>query len=409
MVTIPKLAAKNAEGVSDLDTALSDLATGEAVAPVRPPLPPSTTRRAARDDSEYILAPVADNPREEPEAPVGDPKTCPSCGKTYPPKAKICTDCGIDLKTGQALLTTQEDNLDQIYTNATTSIWFLSWIIWLGFYPVASEAFGLRKPWVVRGIAILTTLVSAWYMAVFLYNPSPDPALANLMLWGGRQYTAKELSADPNIPDEVLQGIKTGAYAYQPRQLFTHMFLHGGILHLAGNLLFLMVLGSRVNSLIGNVLTAFAYPMLGLAAAFAQLTSSQNEPMHPMLGASGAIMGLAGMYLIFFPVHNVHVAFWVRWGLINGFRLSLNIFPVRGFWIVLFYIAFDVIYTLMAWTDDVAHWAHLGGFIAGMALAIFLMVSRLVNARGADLLSTVLGRYAWPILGKPNRPGLELW
>lgn len=128
-----------------------------------------------------------------------------------------------------------------------------------------------------------------------------------------------------------------------------------------------------------------------------------------MLGASGVVMGLAGMYLILFPAHHVHVATWWRWGLVGGFQLNLRLFPVRGFWIVLFYIAFDVLYTVLQIDDDVAHWAHLGGFIAGVVVALGLLLARLVNARGGDLLSVILGPAAWGLIGRPNRPGLVLW
>ena len=68
-----------------------------------------------------------------------------------------------------------------------------------------------------------------------------------------------------------------------------------------------------------------------------------------------------------------------------------------------------MIYTAFGLEDEVAHWAHLGGFLAGAAIALTLMLSRLVNARAGDLVSVVLGRHAWKLLGKPNRPGFTLW
>jgi membrane associated rhomboid family serine protease len=121
------------------------------------------------------------------------------------------------------------------------------------------------------------------------------------------------------------------------------------------------------------------------------------------------VMGLAGMYIVLFPIHKVHMAAWLRLGLLFRFRLSMSIFAVRGFWVVLFYIAFDVIYTLFGLEDDVAHWAHLGGFLAGAAIALILLCSRLVNARGGDILSVILGRHAWKLIGRPNRPAVSLW
>ena len=113
-------------------------------------------------------------------------------------------------------------------------------------------------------------------------------------------------------------------------------------------------------------------------------------------------MGLAGMYFVLFPVHKVHMAAWWRWCLAAGFRLSLRIFAVRGFWVVLFYIAFDVVFTTFGLEDDVAHWARLGGFIGGVMLASLLLICRLVNARGADIFSAILGRKAWTLIGRPR-------
>jgi len=127
-----------------------------------------------------------------------------------------------------------------------------------------------------------------------------------------------------------------------------------------------------------------------------------------MIGASGAIMGLAGMYLVLVPVHEVHMALWYRFPIIAFFRLSMTLFAVRGFWVVLFYMAFDVIATVLGAKDDVAHWAHLGGFIVGIVLALFLLLARLVNCRGGDIISALMGRYAWALVGKPNRAGWNL-
>lgn len=186
-------------------------------------------------------------------------------------------------------------------------------------------------------------------------------------------------------------------------QLFTHALLHGGILHLAGNLVFLVVFGSRVNALIGAAKTGIVYPLLAVVAALTYMAAEANSRPTPMLGASGAIMGLAGMYFVLFPIHRVHMVIWLRLGLLTGFRMLWKIFAVRGFWVVLFYLAFDVLATLLGQKDGVAHWAHLGGFIGGAAAALILLMSRQIDARGADLLSVLLGRHAWALLGTPAR------
>lgn len=91
-----------------------------------------------------------------------------------------------------------------------------------------------------------------------------------------------------------------------------------------------------------------------------------------------------------------------RLGIITGFRLYFKLFAIRGFWVVLFYIGFDVIYTALGWEDGVAHWAHLGGFLFGVGIGVVLLFTRLVNCRGGDMASALLGRHAWALVGKPD-------
>jgi membrane associated rhomboid family serine protease len=307
-------------------------------------------------------------------------------------------------------------------------------VFFVGVYPIASEAFGTRKPYVTRAIAIITVLTSAWF---WCYEWSDSPrmlTLKNLMLWSGeatpsserldmfyawtnlgdsQAYDQKLAELEGSVPDEELSLAAHRALEPEQRcfgefrasQLITHAFLHADILHLAGNLLFLMVFGSRVNALIGNIGAAIVYPLLAIAGGVAHLVTSAHHPPTPMVGASGAIMGLAGMYLVLFPAHKVHMAAWFRWGLIRWFELSLRIFAVRGFWVVAVYIAIDVFYTAIGIDDGVAHWAHLGGFGVGALLAVILLVTRLINARGGDLLSIILGKHAWRLVGMPNRQG----
>ncbi len=162
-------------------------------------------------------------------------------------------------------------------------------------------------------------------------------------------------------------------------QLLTSAFLHGGILHLAGNLLFMLVFGWRVNELVGNGKMLILYPLLAAASAGTYHIMASDQPMVPYLGASGAIMGLAGMYLVLFPAQKVHMIAWFRLLLLRAWK----IFRVSGFWMLLLWVAFnDVLPTALKRSDHVAHWAHLGGFVAGAFIAIVLLVTRLVTARG---------------------------
>lgn len=379
---------------------------------------------------------------------------CPSCERSLAPNAKICVACGIDLKTGRAILTSHGADLDTIYERTEQTIRWLSWLIWAGIFPVASEAFGIRKPYVTWSIAAITVLTSfAFWFAVI----GGSETAADYMLWIGKPETdpgviaelyEKEQYGDPQAfkaefekarQEQARKGLKplpldkvdgddetefqrqltlrheailSAHHALPPEkqcvgqfaasQLITHAFLHGGIFHLAGNLLFLFVFGSRVNALVGNLSMIVLYPLLAILAAFIPMMVDQDSIPFPSLGASGAIMGLAGMYFVLMPIHNMHMAAWIRLGLVGLFRLGFKLFAVRGFWVVLFYIAFDVLATVRGVEDGVGHWAHLGGFIFGMAIGLLLLFTRLVNCRGGDIVSALLGKYAWAFIGKPD-------
>lgn len=389
-----------------------------------------------------------------PIAPTGGP-SCPSCGRSLAPNAKICVACGIDVKTGRAILTSHGTDVDTVYVRAESTIRWLSWLIWAGIYPVASEAFGIRRPYVTWSIAAITVLTSlAFWYAVYGEDSTSAP---DYMLWLGKPENDPDLLAelyeheqygDPEAfkvefervrQEQKRKGLKplpldeldeddeeefrrqldlrqeailaahralppekqcVGKFAAS--QLITHAFLHGDIFHLAGNLLFLFVFGSRVNAIVGNLSMIVLYPLLAILAAFIPMAVEQDSFPFASLGASGAIMGLAGIYLVLMPIHKVHMAAWARLGWVTGFRLALKLFAVRGFWVVLFYIAFDVVATIRGVDDGVGHWAHLGGFIFGMAIGLLLLFTRLVNCRGGDIVSAMLGKHAWAFLGKPD-------
>lgn len=370
------------------------------------------------------LAPVDSPAATVPgSAPIdsGDGKTCPSCGKKWPKSAKICVACGIDLKTGRAIEIRDDDHLDRVYMTTETIVATLSWAIPFGIFPVTSEAFGLRKPWVIRAIAAMTTIVSVWYFMAVIYEDDPRYEHLMLMQWSGQAVdmearaqqvrdAGKSAGASEAEVAEAIVEIQAGPQP-QPRwyQPFTCALLHGGIDHLVGNLLFLIVLGTRVNMLIGNTLTLIAYPLLALISGLIHAASMAGQPLTPSLGASGAIMGLAGMYFVLLPITKVHMVAWLRWGLIRGFHLSMNIFPIRGLWVLAAYIALDVFFLYLSADDQVAHWAHIGGFLGGVALALVLLLTRLVDARGGDLLSVTLGRFAWKLIGPPSAKRRVLW
>ena len=372
---------------------------------------PAAVRAASATDDGYDFAAESPSPATRAAAvqtfsgpapsEIAGGVTCPSCRRSLPIGSRICVDCGIDLRTGRALLTSQEVDENALYANTETAIRAISFIVPLGVYPVASEGFGSRKPYVIWIIAALTAIVSLAFWATNLAKPTAERTDLPLMLWAGSLPPAPHTVSlqDMLVPQAQAVG------EFHAWQLLTYAFLHHGLFTLAGNLLFLLVLGSRVNALIGPLKTAILYPVLAIAAGLIYRHAELHTPIHPTVGASGAIMGLAGMYLVLLPVHRVHVVAWIRLGLFAGFRLAHNIFPARGFWVVLFYIAFDVVATLLGSDDSLALQAHLGGLLAGIAVALLLLLTRQVNARGGDILSALLGRHAWLLLGKPARRG----
>ncbi|NIP23846.1 MAG: rhomboid family intramembrane serine protease [Phycisphaerae bacterium] len=355
---------------------------------------------------------------------------CPSCMAKLADDATVCIGCGIYVDSGRPILTVRGMDTDELEEKAHGVVKAISWLFPFGIYPVYSEAMGRHKPYATWGIAAVTVLVSVWFLAIQWSGSTQMRSAKNLMLWGGkdrpepehirliyeftnygdaRAFNAKKEALSATTPENELDLAALKELTPEQRcfgeyrhvQLITHAFLHGGILHLAGNMLFLLVFGSRVNSAIGNILTVILYPILAVAAALTHLASMGAEPPTPMLGASGAVMGLAGAYLLLYPVHKVYMVIWMRWGLIMGFHLSYKYFALRGFWVVLFYIAFDVIAVSLLLASSTAHWAHIGGFVFGVVLAFILLAGRIAYSR-SDVLSLVLGRQAWPIIGNPH-------
>jgi membrane associated rhomboid family serine protease len=147
--------------------------------------------------------------------------------------------------------------------------------------------------------------------------------------------------------------------------LFSAMFMHGGWMHLIGNMLFLWVFGDNVEDRIGHGKFLAFYLLAGLAATFAQYTFNPASGI-PNVGASGAIAGVLGAYLLMFPQARVNV-------LIGPRVLEMPAFIVLGLWIV-----FQLISGVgtIAYTDEsadtggIAYMAHIGGFIAGLAMAL---------------------------------------
>jgi membrane associated rhomboid family serine protease len=142
--------------------------------------------------------------------------------------------------------------------------------------------------------------------------------------------------------------------------LFTAMFMHAGWVHLLGNMLYLWIFGDNVEDRFGHVKFLIFYLLCGLGATFAQLIFSLGSSI-PNLGASGAIAGVLGAYLLLFPRGRVNV-------LMGRGVIPMPALTVIGLWIVLQFFSGIGSLANTAETGGVAYMAHIGGFIAGFVL-----------------------------------------
>ncbi len=147
--------------------------------------------------------------------------------------------------------------------------------------------------------------------------------------------------------------------------LLTSMFLHGGWFHLIGNMLFLWIFGNNVEDALGHARYFFLYLASGIAAALVQAASSPVSHV-PMIGASGAVAGVLGAYLLLYPRANVHVFVWI----VIFFRIiNVPAAILLGLW-----FALQLVSGLARGpgSPGIAFWAHVGGFAAGMILVVVL-------------------------------------
>jgi membrane associated rhomboid family serine protease len=146
------------------------------------------------------------------------------------------------------------------------------------------------------------------------------------------------------------------------------MFMHGGWLHLGGNMLYLWIFGDNVEDRFGHAKFALFYLLCGIAATVAQVAVSAGSNV-PNLGASGAIAGVLSFYIILFPRGQVKV-------LMGRGVVPMPALVVIGLWIVLQFINGVGSITQSAETGGVAYMAHIGGFVAGLVLTFLFRGSR---------------------------------
>ncbi|MCH8028516.1 MAG: rhomboid family intramembrane serine protease [Candidatus Dadabacteria bacterium] len=168
-------------------------------------------------------------------------------------------------------------------------------------------------------------------------------------------------------------GTPTAERAYP---FITSMFLHGGFLHLAGNMLYLYIFGDNVEDRLGHGKYLVFYLLTGIAAALGQ-TVLNTSSIVPMIGASGAISGVLGAYILFFPHAKVVT-------LIPFYFIYITEIPAFVFLIIYFLMQLISGFSSLAQSTGgggVAWWAHIGGFIAGLAMASFFRKKKMLRSR----------------------------
>jgi len=174
----------------------------------------------------------------------------------------------------------------------------------------------------------------------------------------GEAFYDKTVEEYAMVPIDILEGKNL-------HTMFTSMFLHADILHLFGNMLFLYIFGDNVEDAFGHGRYLLFYFLCGIAASLTHIISITNpsDLADPALGASGAISGVLGAYLILYPKARVITLVFFGW----IFFTAIPAIIFLGFWFILqwLFAVYDI-------GGGVAYWAHIGGFLAGMLMAPLL-------------------------------------
>jgi membrane associated rhomboid family serine protease len=151
--------------------------------------------------------------------------------------------------------------------------------------------------------------------------------------------------------------------------LFSHMFLHAGFLHLLGNMFFLWMFGDNVEDVLGHTVFLISYLVCGIGAAFGQYLSAPHSAV-PMVGASGAISGVMALYIVFFPRSRFDLEFYLGW-----WRVGSK--PATSKTAVLVWFCEQLLLGALSSATHsigIAFWAHVAGFVTGLALAGVLVL-----------------------------------
>jgi membrane associated rhomboid family serine protease len=223
------------------------------------------------------------------------------------------------------------------------------------FIPISDEnpLRAIRLQWVTIGLIAVNVLVFLVGLYALEDGEGAEAAIASFAV----------------VPSELFQAPSFGGAALPAGQtvpvpefltLITYQFLHGGILHLVSNMLFLWVFGDNVEDALGHVRFLMFYLLCGIAGGLAHAAFLPSSTL-PLIGASGAVAGVIAAYLMLHP----RVRVWV---------LAFRFLPLRvpAVWVLGAWVLIQLVMVALAADDGVAWWAHVGGMAAGAVLVLFM-------------------------------------
>jgi len=232
------------------------------------------------------------------------------------------------------------------------------------FIPIGTEEYTPRQRFPIVTLTIVAINVLVFLLEMFL------------LFAGGEDALGMFITAFGVVPAAVTTGTSIVVPFFLT--LFTSMFVHSGLTHIGFNMLYLLAFGDNVEDLLGWWRYLIFYLLTGLIASLAQIAVDPASKI-PSVGASGAIAGVLGGYLLLFPRGQVRVLFFLG-PLSHVTRVAAIIYI--GFWFVTqFFSGVASLGVQTAETGGVAYWAHIGGFVGGMVLMLLFTVFLRRSAR----------------------------
>ena len=243
--------------------------------------------------------------------------------------------------------------------------------------PLSDDNPTRKKPYVVYMLVILNVIV-------YFMNNVGAPGLGRLWNFSMVPYSViHDVRVIPLINQlgQIAGFQKDFAVGPHPQwiTIFTSMFMHGGFMHIAMNMLYLWIFGNNVEDALGHIKFLLFYIACGVLASVAHIASDANS-MIPTVGASGAIAGVLGAYLLLYPHARVRTLIFLGWFVDYA---EIPAIYVLGVWFLLQLTG--VVGSAGSVGGGVAYWAHIGGFIAGL-IVIYIIGGRRLAQRSRSRL-----------------------